>query len=109
MVTGCATQAKYEAKLNELVGTQIDTVVDTWGYPAGQITAPNGNKVYIYEKNKAFTTSPSYTTTTDGFGTATTTGYGGNTYRKWCKTFLEIDSKNMILKWKIDGNSCKSK
>jgi uncharacterized protein YceK len=33
LVSGCATTAKYEAKLNTWIGTSEDSLIASWGVP----------------------------------------------------------------------------
>lgn len=112
----CATTAKYEASLNTWVGQPAQSLVNSWGYPTSQMTAPNGNTVYIYNRSGSIV-MPTTTTTNaqvsgygnTAYGTATSTTYGGQTITMSCATYMEIDSSQRIVNWHYQGNSCKSR
>ena len=116
LLAGCATTAKYEAKLNSWVGADANSLVNSWGYPKSSFDAPNGNKVYVYQNAGSITMPTTYQTTANvtsygntAYGNATTNVYGGQTLNFWCKTFFEVDSTNRIVRWRWEGNRCKSK
>jgi ABC-type uncharacterized transport system auxiliary subunit len=114
-LAGCATQGKYKAKLDTWIGSPIDSLVASWGYPSGQITAPNGNTVYVYERHGGFV-MPTTTTTNarvtgygnTAYGQATTTSYGGQYIDMSCRTFFEVAPDRRIVSWRYEGNACKS-
>lgn len=114
-LSGCATQAKYKARLDSWIGAPIDNLVASWGYPATQLTAPNGNTVYVYERSGGFV-MPMTTTTNahvtgygnSAYGTATTTSYGGQYINMSCRTFFEVGPSRTIVSWRYEGNACKS-
>jgi hypothetical protein len=114
--SGCATTAKYEAVLNTWLNNDINALTNSWGYPSGSFIAPNGNKVYVYQRGGSFTMPTTYQTQANvygygnmAYGTATTNVYGGQTLTFWCRTFFEVDSSNRIVKWSWQGNNCVSK
>lgn len=113
-VSGCATQAKYRAALDTWIGKPAQSLVDAWGYPASQMTAPNGNTVYIYSSSGNIV-MPTTTTTNahvtgygnSAYGTATTTSYGGQVINLSCTTYFEVYG-GTIVRWNYQGNNCKS-
>jgi hypothetical protein len=115
-LSGCATNAKFQASLNSWVGQPAQSLVDSWGYPASQMTAPNGNTVYVYQRSGSFV-MPSTTTTNasataygnQAYGTATSTTSGGNVINMACTTYFELDSSQTIVTWHAQGNNCRSR
>lgn len=113
-LAACATQAKYKAKLDTWVGQPAQSLVNAWGYPASQMTAPNGNQVYVYQTSGSIV-MPTTTTTNaqatsyghSAYGTATSTTYGGQTIALSCTTYFEIYG-GTVVKWNYQGNACKS-
>lgn len=116
LLCGCATAAKYEAVLNSWTNAEINRLTDSWGYPSGSFIAPNGNRVYVYQRGNSVTMPTTYQTNTNvygygntAYGRSTTNVYGGETLTFWCRTFFEVDSSNIIIKWSYQGNNCVSK
>ncbi len=114
-LSACATTANYEAILNTWIGADINKLVESWGYASNSFVAPNGNKVYVYERGGSFTMPTTYQTTArvygygnSAYGTATTNVYGGQTVTLWCRTFFEVNSSDIIINWRWEGNGCKS-
>jgi len=115
VLAGCATQAKYKATLDTWIGQPAQSLVDSWGYPASQMQAPDGNTVYVYDRSGSFV-MPTTTTTNasvnaygnHAYGTATSTTYGGNTINMNCTTFFEIGPNKTIVSWHSRGNNCKA-
>jgi hypothetical protein len=114
-LSGCATTGKYEAKLASWVGSPADRLIASWGYPAQQMTAPNGDLVYVYSNHGSFV-MPTTTTTNaqvsaygnSAYGTATSTTYGGGVIDLSCTTYFEIGPDQRVVSWRWQGNSCKS-
>lgn len=111
LVSGCATRERYEAQLQTYVGSNISSVIDAWGYPSGSFEAPNGNLVYVWDRQSSYTSPPSYQTTIitgrNGIGYGTTLGFPGQTYNLRCQTYFEVDKAKTILKWRTQGNDCR--
>lgn len=47
---GCATSAKYAGICNSWIGKDINSLIDSWGYPQNIYELPNGNKMYVFVK-----------------------------------------------------------
>lgn len=113
-VAGCATEAKYKTALNTWPGRPAQDLVNSWGYPDSQMTAPNGNTVYVYNRSSSIV-MPTTTTTNaqatsyghSAYGTATSTTYGGQTINMSCSTYFEIANAT-VVSWHYQGNACKS-
>lgn len=115
ILTGCATEAKYSAKLDTWIGHNIQELINSWGYPDNTLQAPNGNTVYVYGYNATSYIPPTYNTTSNYnvignsvYGNSTTSSYGGYNIQHSCTTFIEIDSSNTIVRWQWKGNACRS-
>lgn len=124
-IGGCATTEKYEENLRSWVGRDISNLIASWGYPSNSFKLPNGNTVYQYNYQRSYTTPITYNTVSNyntnnyainnpSYGTYTTGSTktyqtGGQTFNYWCKTFFEVNKSNIIVKWRWEGNSCRSK
>jgi hypothetical protein len=115
-LAGCATTAKYEATLNTWVGSSAQALVASWGYPQSQMTAPDGNLAYVYDRQGSIVLPTStYTNATvssygnTAYGNAYSTTYGGGTLRMECQTVFEIGPDQRIVSWHWQGNACKSR
>lgn len=116
LMAACATTAKYEAHLNSWVGQPAQDLVNSWGYPTSQMTAPNGNTVYVYSRSGSIVLPTTTQTNAQvsgygntAYGTATSTTYGGQTINLNCATYMEIDSSQRIVSWHYQGNTCQSR
>ena len=97
------------------VGQSMTVIVDAIGYPTRTFEAPGGVKVYAYELGSSGTT-PQFTTpgtsqTTVVGRHAFTTNAGGGTWggvqwRRWCNAYFEVDDKDVVTKWRWQGNAC---
>lgn len=112
---GCATTEKYKAVLNTWVGSHINEMMDSWGYPSGSFKAPNGNTVYVYSDSGVITT-PTYARTTgdlfpgspEDLGLHRTTVTGGEAINLSCTTYIETNTEGIIVHWSFKGNNCVS-
>jgi len=131
VVTGCATNAGYEATLQTWVGDSTDHLFSVWGAPAQEWSTSDGGKTYQYERSNdmiyagATTLKPVATTYTNGSVSAY--GANGNTvdgsysgtsttyvrevapptvvpYR--CVTRFTANSQGQIVSWSWEGNDC---
>lgn len=95
LISGCATTAKYESKLNALVGTSENDLIVNWGVPDNTYTLNNGNKLLQYLRNDGTVAYP----------------IGKNYYTEtyWCKTTFTVNGSGIVLDWKHEGNKCESK
>ena len=58
VLSGCASRERYETELQGYVGKPISVVMDSWGYPSGSFEAPNGNLVYVWDKQSQYISPP---------------------------------------------------
>jgi hypothetical protein len=116
LLAGCATTAKYKAVLDTWIGAPAQKLVEAWGYPSSQMTAPDGNTVYIYQNNSSFV-MPTVTTTNaavsaygnSAYGTATSLTTGGSTIDMSCTTYFEIGPDKTVVGYQAQGNGCVSR
>lgn len=108
-IIGCATTEKYEEVLDSWVGSDIQELINSWGYPENSYKAPNGNKVYVY-KNDGSVHIPGQTTVTNqvvGDNVYSTTNTSaGVTVDYNCSTYFETDTYGKIVTWSWKGNNC---
>ncbi len=106
VLSACATRARMEESLNAWVGRSADELSPEFGYPVDTLTAPDGNKVYVYERRTSFTTPPVYQTYGEGKDRVTVESEG-QTVESWCRIYFEVDEKGRILRWHLEGNACR--
>lgn len=112
VLSGCASRERYETELQGYVGKPISVVMDSWGYPSGSFEAPNGNLVYVWDRQSQFVSPPTIQTSVfsgHGRGVATGVGFGfgGHSRQLRCQTFFEVDKEKTILMWRLQGNDCR--
>lgn len=123
LVSGCATTAKYEAKLNTWVGASEDSLIASWGIPDKTYDMRDGKKAIGYvHKSTVQTGGSTYTIPQTSYHTGTV---GNQTYsdtsttyvterepiqryRLSCKTSFIIDNSGKIESWHHEGNNCVS-
>ncbi len=123
LVSGCATTAKYEAKLNTWIGQSEDSLIAGWGVPNKTYTMSDGKKAIQYvHKNTVQTGGYTYTTpqTTYESGTIGDKPYSGTSttyvteiepirqYKSYCKTSFIINNSGKVESWHHEGNNCVS-
>ncbi|GKT11333.1 MAG: hypothetical protein ISEC1_P0296 [Thiomicrorhabdus sp.] len=129
VLTGCATTAKYETKLQGLVGMTEDDLYAVWGIPSKTMTLTDGSKLVEYNLNQSTQIGGhtySVPQTTFQSGTATVIGKEGTdqiTYSSSsttlvekidpvqninlnCKTTFTINREGKMTHWKWSGNNC---
>lgn len=132
LVAGCATQAKFSAHMDSLVGQPEIAVVSRLGAPERSHVLTDGHRVLQWRHSRTTNlTMPGGTTpvTTYTQGTATlnqggqfgTAGYQqqSTTYvpnpatvipiHQACTLNVTIDPKGIIKAWSASGNDCKSR
>ena len=107
LISSCATTEKFIAKQERAIGTNIKDYIAINGYPDRSYTLPNGNRVYVYEKNELIS-APTFMipiVTRDGIW------YEREEQiidQRVCKLYLETTPKGKIIKYDYKGNSCVS-
>ena len=123
LASGCATTAKYEAKLNTWIGTSEDSLIASWGVPDKTYQMRDGKKAIEYRhKNTIQTGGYTYTTpqTTYESGKIGDQSYSGTSttyvtettpvqkYKLSCKTSFIINNSGKVESWHHEGNNCVS-
>jgi hypothetical protein len=123
LMSGCATTAKYEAKLNTWIGTSEDSLIASLGVPNKEYHMSDGKKAIEYvRKNTVQTGGYTYTVpqTTYQSGTIGNKTYSGTStqyvtetapvqkYKLFCKTSFIINSSGKVESWHHEGNNCVS-
>lgn len=123
-MSGCATVAKYEAKLNTWVGASEDALISAWGVPDKVYQMRDGKKAIEFRRKETVQTGGyTYTTpqTTYESGTIGDKSYSGTSttyvvttepvrkYRTYCKTSFIIDANAKVISWRHEGNDCVSR
>jgi len=120
---GCASTAKYEAKLNNWIGVSEDSLVASWGVPNKTYNMSDGKKAMEYmHKETVQTGGYTYTTPESTYqsGTIGNKPYSGTSttnvtetvpvqnYKLSCKTTFIINNSGKVESWSHDGNNCVS-
>lgn len=116
LLSACASQAAYEERLKIYIGKPIDAVMEKGNIPTREYTMPSsGNKIYCFNA-RSFMTIPMMIMPTQSVSTVQgknvyTTTYGGGvtgggTVSLWCNTCFVTNSKNIILRYHLQGNHC---
>lgn len=120
---GCATTAKYEAKLNNFIGVGEDSLIASWGVPDKQYSMKDGKKAVMYlNKTTVQTGGDTHTEerTVYHSGTIGNEPYSGTStqyvtettpvekYKLVCKTSFVINKEGIVESWHHEGNNCVS-
>lgn len=131
LMAGCATQAKFESKMNSFVGRSEAVLVGTYGPPQNSYSLNDGSKVLQYSRSgqmvlPGMTTTQPVTTNTNGNltmnqGLRQTTGSYNQTSTTYvqqqapatvvqlgCTVNFTIDSSGTVRAWSANGNHCVS-
>lgn len=123
-MAGCATTAKYEARLNTYIGQSEDALIASWGVPEKTYELKSGKKaIEFIAKNVYETGGYTYMTsqTTYASGKIGDKSYSGTSttlvpqteparkYRMTCKTSFIIGADGRVESWHHDGNNCVSR
>jgi hypothetical protein len=95
--------AKYQAKLKDWIGSDINKLIASWGPPKAVVGAPNGeNRVYVYSQNPAY--KPTTTDINSVANNAVTDD--DRAVQQGCNTYFETDDAGKIIKYEYRGNNC---
>ncbi len=121
---GCATVAKYDAKLNTLVGQNEDYLIASWGVPDKEYRLSDGKKAVAYIRKDTVRTggySYSYPQTVYQSGTIDGKPYSGTMtqyvtettptqkFKLSCNTSFIINGSGKVESWHHEGNNCVSR
>jgi hypothetical protein len=118
---GCATTAKYEAKLDNLVGQTEDFLISTWGVPDKEYSLSDGKKAVEYVRKDIIRTGGytyTYPQTVYQSGTVDGKPYSGTAtqlvtettpvqkFKLFCSTSFIINQQGRVESWHHEGNDC---
>lgn len=110
LLAGCATEARYRRQLDGWIGAPAETLVQRWGYPNGQVTAPDGHIEYIYTRRNTFMSPPTSTTNAGIKGMdylpSTATTRSGSYVLTSCTTYFELSPDRHIIGTRFEGKGC---
>ncbi len=129
LLAGCATTAKFEAKMNGFVGQPEGVIVGTYGPPNAAYALADGSRVIQYTRGSqvmlpgATTYQPVTGRTTGNVtltqGSSMTTGtysqqttamvpvqQPGTQLTMFCTVNFTIDSGGVVRSWNANGNRC---
>ena len=122
-ISGCASTAKYEVKLNTWIGVSEDALISGWGVPSKTYTLADGKKALEFVRKDMMqvggnTYSVPVTTYQSGkVGdqefTSTSTTYVPETtpmqmYKLSCRTSFILGTNGKVESWHHTGNNCVS-
>lgn len=99
LATGCATTAKYNAKVRTWIGKDTEALTQAWGQPDATEQPSTGDKILVYSRLKRKPLS--YEQAQHGAGEP-------GVYIK-CATYFEIDGTNRVSNVTFTGDECTSK
>ena len=90
-----ATTEKYEKVLDSWLGSNDSNLITSWGAPSSTYNMSNGNRILTFIESKS--------------GPAVWMGGMLVPLKFHCKTEFIVDPNNIIVGWRHEGNSCRSK
>jgi len=123
LASGCATTAKYEAKLNTWIGASEDALIASWGVPNKAYRMASGKKAIEFLRKDTVETGghtymqPQTTYESGKIGDQTYTGTSTTyvpvmepvrTYKSYCRTSFILNEKGKVESWHHEGNNCVS-
>ncbi|EAB5939118.1 hypothetical protein AB8F75_08640 [Salmonella enterica] len=113
LLVGCQTAAQFERNMITWRGQPIQSMIQQWGYPDGELTSPDGNKVYVYGNSGSIyiPQSTTYNTNANIIGNSvysTTNSYstGGYSVNVSCTIYVEFGEDKVIKNVSWRGNNC---
>ncbi|HHA2019588.1 TPA: hypothetical protein ACOEGN_003165 [Enterobacter kobei] len=113
ILSGCQTAAQFERNMLTWKGQPINSLIQQWGYPNGELTSPDGNKVYVYDNSGSvyIPQTTTYNTNSNLIGNSlysTTNAYstGGYSVNMRCTIYVEFGDDKVIKNVSWRGNNC---
>lgn len=113
ILSGCQTAAQFERNMITWRGQPIDSLIQQWGYPNGELTSPDGNQVYVYSNNGSYNVpqTTTYNTTSNVIGNTVysntyATTNGGYSISFSCTIYVEFGKDKVIKNVSWRGNNC---
>lgn len=95
------TQAKFKAKLESRIGTNINDLIVKIGPPARVFPMTNGLTDYHYSKSRKPSSESTYNPLTKTIDTEVTAYH--------CEVDYFVDAQSIIKSYRYSGNTCRSK
>lgn len=116
LLSGCATTAKYEAKVASWETKDSQALVKAWGQPDAVEKLSTGNRMFVYARLKhvpvAFGSArviASRTANKAGRSLASqASNWDGEVYIR-CATYFEVSPTDKVVSTLFRGDECKSK
>jgi len=99
VLAGCATTGKYQEVCNSWLGSDVNSLIASWGPPSNEYNMPNGSKMYTWVNVGGTQVVANYN---EYLNMAT-----ANSVTYWCKTTFTVNSQNVITNWQGQGNGCR--
>ena len=113
LLAGCQTSAQFEQNMMSWKGLSIDSMVQEWGYPNGELKSPDGNRVYVYSNAGSYYVpqSTNYNTTSNVVGNSVysntyATSTGGYSIEYSCAIYVVFGDDKVIKNITWRGNNC---
>lgn len=98
-VSGCATAAKYDRKLQTWKGKSVDSLILAWGAPTSFVELTDGRKMVEYHESDSKQIQHRMPNGS----------YYIQNLNSHCTTRFIIDKKNLIQSYSFEGSDCISK
>jgi hypothetical protein len=108
VLSGCATTAKYEAKVQSWENRDSQALVKAWGQPDSIEKLSSGNRMFVYSRLRHAAVPYGTQRSLASAGNAKTPFNGTEIYQR-CATYFEVNSSNKIVSTQFRGDECKSR
>lgn len=109
VLTGCATQAKYQKILDSWIGASEQELIEQWGVPDNTYTLGKLKFLsYKYSDQRVLYGTPPVFINGMYNGMFYPNPVGGTpnmVVSDWCKTTFTIENSK-VAKWSFNGNNC---
>jgi hypothetical protein len=106
---GCATTARYQAKVRSWQGQDAGSLVQAWGQPDDKQLVHGGNTMYVYARlHRMPIAYNDFENHYYAVNNARTPAQYSDVYIK-CSTFFEVNPGNKIVATEFRGAECTSK
>lgn len=92
LLSGCATLQNREKALQSWIGSDVNSLIQSWGPPIDVFELPNGNKMYTWFYDSGAVAMP--------------IGNMAYAVNKNCKITMTVDRNNIVQSWRYEGNAC---
>lgn len=107
-ITGCATTARYQAKVRSWEGQDAGSLVQAWGQPDDKQPVHGGNTMFVYARLHQLPVSYSDYEHHYYAANPRTPAEVSSIYIK-CATYFEINPGNKVVATDFRGDECKSR